>query len=259
MYYYNYEAYSVIGDISLHLDDSYAITAFGTFILLSIVAFALTLFAAIAIKRARPYGIIVALAQPVGFFASMKYVLAYAQIDFSCLEIKKTSSVSMDDAMEKLNEALLEAFVTKIVPNIGELVVWSLVIFCVFVMTLIYLCLLIKAGYGKGLAIGALVIYILQYLFVPAVNTLPMLLELGNSQIQSIWDIIHNFAAIFPLVLIAIQGIVVLAGNAKAKKNSALEAAAAAVAAAASVPEAAPEVAPEVPAEANEAEATSAE
>lgn len=270
MYYNSYEAYSIIGDISLHLDEFYAASAFGTFLVISIVAFALTLFAAIAIKRARPYGIIVALAQPVGFYATMQYVLSYAQIDFSCLEMKVTSSVSMDDAMSKLSEKLTEAFITNIVPYIGSLVIWSLVLLCVFVMTLIYICLLIKAGYGKGLAIGALIIYILQYLFIPPVNTLPMLLEMGNSATQGIWDIVHNFAALLPLILIAIQGIVVLVGNAKAKKTAAATAAFVAAQAAANVVNAAPETpaAPEATVEAapetevapkTETETTSAE
>ena len=93
-----------------------------------------------------------------------------------------------------------------------------------------------------------------------------MLLEMGNSATQGIWDIVHNFAALLPLILIAIQGIVVLAGNAKAKKTAAATAAFVAAQAAANVVNAAPETPadPEATAEAapeteSETETTSAE
>jgi len=52
-YEYYYEAKSIVSDISLHLSDSYAAGAIVLAILTSILAFALTLFTAIAIKRAR--------------------------------------------------------------------------------------------------------------------------------------------------------------------------------------------------------------
>ena len=189
-------------------------------ILASIVAFALVLFTAIAIKRARPYGIVVALAQPVGLYAAMKIVQQYAQIDFSCLAITKYSSISLDDAMNKLNEAIAQAFTEQILPKMIGMAPWLLITGIVFIMTLVYAILLFKAK-GKGLAIAAMVLTIIRFLLFSPVEQVSLLLEHGSAQIQTAWDLVYRLIFMLPLLLLAIQGIINLVANAKAKKAAA--------------------------------------
>lgn len=220
MYIQRYEAYSIISDISLHLDEGYASSAMAGMILAAILAFALTLFAAIAIKRARVFGVIVALAQPVGLYAAMQMVLQYATIDFSCLEITRTSSISMDDAMAQLYEALGEAFAVEILPQAIGLIPWLLVFMVVSILSLVYAILLIKAK-GKGMAITAMILMIVKYLFFSPIEMLSLFMQQGSSTIQSAWDFVFRFVYLLPLFLIALQGIINLVANAKAKKAAA--------------------------------------
>ena len=78
MYITRYEAYSMVKDINLSLNDDYALTSLILSILFGVLAFAFCVFAAIAIKRGRIFGILVALLQPVheavtigGFFYNL--------------------------------------------------------------------------------------------------------------------------------------------------------------------------------------------
>ena len=218
-----YEAKSIIGDISLHLDEAYADGAKTLMIVMSIFAFAFLLFAAIAIKKARPLGIIAAIFQPIGFFSAMKVVLGYAQIDFSCLEMTFTSSYSMDDAMSKLQQALIEKFTDVIFPQMIAILPWAFLMFVTFIITLIYSIMLIKAK-GKGLAVTALILIILRYLFVSPIELIGLLLQSGSAKTQSAWDVVFYLACTLPLFLMAIQGIINLASKKEPVVEAAVEA-----------------------------------
>ena len=151
---YYYEAKSIIPDISLHLTEDYAAGAQKLALIMAILAFACVLFTAIAHKKARPLGIITAIAQPIGFFAAFKYVIAYGDIDFSCLSMTATSSVSLDDAMNKLREALSERLATEVFPDLFAAIPWSLLMLTAFIITVIYCANLKKdTTKGKGLAV----------------------------------------------------------------------------------------------------------
>ena len=78
-YYYVYEATSesTFGDIRLMLDESYLSSSLIFTIIFGLLAMALVLTAAIFIKRARPLGIVAAVAQPVGMFAVWKCVISF--------------------------------------------------------------------------------------------------------------------------------------------------------------------------------------
>ena len=222
-YVYSYEAQSYISDISLHLDEAYLSTAMTMTVIFSIIAFALVMFTAIAIKRARPYGVVVAIAQPLGLFAAMKIVEVYASIDFSCMEITKYSSVSLDDAMNKLDEALADAFIENIFPKMMGMFPWMFLLLATFVLTLVYAIMLFKVK-GKGLAIAAMIILIFKYLFMNPVEMFSLILQSGSPAIQSGWDMIFRLAYLFPLCLLAIQGVI----NLVAAKKKGVEAPAAA-------------------------------
>ena len=216
-YEYYYEAKSIISDISLHLSDSYVAGAIVLAILTSILAFALTLFTAIAIKRARPYGIIVALAQPVGVVAALQSVLQYAKIDFSSLEITVTSTVSLDAAMDELSARISEVMLTEIFPQMVDFLFWAGVLMIIMIMTIVYMILLFHQK-GKALAIVGMLLVVFRHIFIPPVAVLPLFLQMGTSQIQSAWDVFFSLSYLLPLLLLAIQGVIVMVQNAKAKK-----------------------------------------
>ena len=209
---YTYEAYSKIPDISLHLTEDYAAGAQKLAIIMAILAFACVLFTAIAHKKARPLGIITAIAQPIGFFAAFKYVIAYAAIDFSCLSMKTTSSVSMDDAMSKLTTALSERLATEVFPDLLATIPWSLLMLAAFIITLIYCGNLKKDATtkGGGLAVTALILSIVRYVLFAPINNFALLLGNGTAETQASWDPIYYLFGIIPLALLAIKGILAL-------------------------------------------------
>lgn len=208
-YYYQYEAKSFVGDINLKLDQAYESAAMMVMIIAAILAFGLALFTAIAIRRARPYGIIVAIAQPLGVFAAMKSVLAYASIDFSALEMTVTSSVSMDDAMNKLYEKLGDVFVNDIFPQMANFVLWLSVVSIVTILTIVYVCILFK-GCGKALTIPAFIVLLVRFLFVAPINLVSALMGSISVEAQYTWDLVFDVFFLLPLLLIAFKGLIVL-------------------------------------------------
>ena len=220
---YYYEATSMLKGINLSLGETYHLLSIISVVLCSLLAFALVMFTAIAIKRARVYGILVALLQPASFVAAWQVVISYANVDFSCLEMKVTSSVSMEDAMSKLYTALGEAFLEKVIPQLGGCIIWAIVFAVISLFTLLYLALLIK-GKKKAFAILALVIGVIrQFCISPLELVSTLLLGIGNEWIQLVWDAVFRGAMLLPLFLIALQGLFVLIGNIKAKKAAAAE------------------------------------
>ena len=209
---YTYEAYSKIPDISLHLTEDYAAGAQKLAIIMAIIAFACVLFTAIAHKKARPLGIITAIAQPIGFFAAFKYVIAYSAIDFSCLSMKTTSSISMDDAMNKLTTALSERLAAEVFPDLLATIPWSLLMLAAFIITLIYCGNLKKDATtkGGGLAVTALILSIVRFVLFAPINTFALLLGNGTAETQASWDPIYYLFSIIPLALLAIKGILAL-------------------------------------------------
>lgn len=203
---YEYRAYLQIHDLTLHLDDGYASKALVIMIIASVLAFAMVMAAAMTVKRARVYGVIVAVMQPVGMYAAMQYVLRYAQIDFSGLLTETKSSVSMADAKEALYAMLADIFVEDIWPGYISVVAWGLVLLAVTVMTLVYVCMLRKET-GKKLATAAMVILIVRQLLVSPIEQLGLLMGRGSSAAQGTWSVIYTALCLLPLVLICIQGV----------------------------------------------------
>lgn len=212
MYTYAYQAISEIPDMTLCLNETFISKATTLMIIAGILAFAMVLFAAIAEKRARPYGIIVAIAQPVGLYAALQYVLQYAKMDFTCLQITVNSSVSLADAEAKLYDQLAEVFVEEMLGHYIMMLLWGVVLLVVFVLTLIYICTQFKTK-GKGLAVGALVILIVKQVLVCPVEMVSLLLGQGSASIQSIWNVFFTGCYLLPLLLLCVQGILKLAGK----------------------------------------------
>jgi hypothetical protein len=219
--YYYYEAKSFIGDISLHLTGAYKTIAIILTVLAAIVTFGLVLFTAISIKRARPFGILVALAQPVGIVSAMLMVFQYGKIDFSSLEMTVTSQVSLEDAMSKLYEQMGEVFIANILPQLALYIVLSVVLFVVTLLTVIYAILLIKAKPGT-FSVIALIVTLVRHFFIAPVEFITLFLMIGSPTIQTVWDLFYKGAYLLPLLLMAVQGILVLSRAAKAKKAAAL-------------------------------------
>jgi hypothetical protein len=219
--YYYYEAKSFIGDISLHLTGAYKTIAIILTVLAAIVAFGLVLFTAISIKRARPFGILVALAQPVGIVSAMLMVFQYGKIDFSSLEMTVTSQVSLEDAMSKLYEQMGEVFIANILPQLALYIVLSVVLFVVTLLTVIYAILLIKAKPGT-FSVIAMIVTLVRHFFIAPVEFITLFLMIGSPTIQTVWDLFYKGAYLLPLLLMAVQGILVLSRAAKAKKAAAL-------------------------------------
>lgn len=219
---YYYEATSMLKGINLSLSSTYHLLSIISVVLCSLLAFALVMFTAIAIKRARIYGILVALLQPASFVAAWQVVVSYANVDFSCLEMTVTGS-SQQDAMNKLYTAIGEAFLTEVFPQLIGCMIWAVVFAVISLFTLLYLALLIK-GKKKAFAILALVIGVIrQFCISPLELVSTVLLGIGNQWIQLVWDAVFRGAMLLPLFLIALQGVFVLIGNIKAKKAAAAE------------------------------------
>ncbi len=248
---YYYEAKSIIPDISLHLTEDYAAGAQTLAIIISILAFACVLFTAIAHKKARTLGIITAIVQPIGIFSAFKYVMAYSAIDFSCLAMTVTSTVSLDDAMSKLRTALSEKLATEVFPDLFATIPWSLLMLAAFIMTVIYAAVLKKdtTTGGKGLAVTAMILAIVRFVIFQPTNNFALFLGNATAETQASWDPVFYIFTMIPLVLLAIKGILALTSRkaSPVAEAPAAEAAPVAETVAAPVAEAAP--AAEAPAE----------
>ena len=219
MYTYYYEAKSIgmFGSKPLILDEAYAKSALIGMILFSILAFAMILLSVIFNKKARPLGVVAAIAQPVGLFAAMKCVTSFAQIDFSSLYITVTSTKSLDDAMSKLYEQVGENFVTKVLPNMYTYILWGCLITVATIITLIYAAMLMK-GKGKALAVVALILLILRWVLLCPVEMITMFMGNPSQEIQAAWDVLYRVLYILPALFIGISGLMNI------KKGAAVEA-----------------------------------
>ena len=104
-----------------------------------------------------------------------------------------------------------------ILPQAIGMIPWLLIFMVVSILSLIYAILLIKAK-GKGMAITAMILMIVKYVFFSPIGMLSLFMQQGSSTIQSAWDFVFRFVYLLPLFLIALQGIINLVANAKAKK-----------------------------------------
>ena len=216
-YYYEATSFPIGGNVDLVLDDTYIIIGYLITILLAIMAFDLMLFTAISIKKARPLGITVAIAQPIGVFAFFQTVLAYSKIDFSCLYITVTGK-SQEDAMSKLYDTMLENFVEEILPQAALFILWAFIAGIVTILTIIYAGMLFGAK-GKVFAIFAFIILIGKHFLMSPVELISIYTGQVSQEIQSIWDVVFRFFIILPLFLLAVQGLINLLSNAKQKKK----------------------------------------
>ena len=218
-YYYDYvyEAKSFIGNIGFTIPDGFDVILTLLSILLGLAAFALVLFTAISVKRARPFGIVVAIAQPAGFLAAALAFINYAKIDFSSLVMTVTGN-SESEAMSRLYEAMGNAFIDNIMPQFIVYMLFVTVYQAVTILTLIYYIQLIKAPSGKALAIVAMILTIIRMAVIGPIETMTLFLEVSNFGIQLVWNMFFNFVFFLPVLLVAIQGILNLVHNAKMKK-----------------------------------------
>ena len=227
-YVYTYEArLELFGGVGVNLPDALlgAITAMS--IVMGIIALALLVFTAIAIKRGRVFGIIAAICQPVAFLAGAKVLTNYASLPLDQLDgLVAYSSVSTSDAISKLMEMVKEIFVRDIAPKCAGVFVWAVVLFVASVLTFVYYILLIKEK-GKGLSITALILAVLRTFFVSPIELMTAglsLLGLGalisafGGALQTVWLAVFFGMMLLPVLLVAIQGLIVLVNNAKAKK-----------------------------------------
>ncbi|MBO5879994.1 MAG: hypothetical protein J6Q68_05535 [Clostridia bacterium] len=218
MYITRYEAYSMVKDINLSLNDDYALTSLILSILFGVLAFAFCVFAAIAIKRGRIFGILVALLQPVALFAAHKMVLAYSLIDFSSLNVTATGS-TQSAAMSALYEKLTQNMLEIVFPQLTQYFVWLFVLAFIFLMTLIYFITIFKA-HAKGLAIFGMLALIFRQLIISPIEFVTLFLSIGTQEIQTGWYFIYCVVYTFPFFLIAIQGLINIFKNAKLRKQA---------------------------------------
>lgn len=230
--YYNvYEAYFMFGDISLRLNEGYRLIMGLLVALATVAAFALVLFTAIANKKGRIFGCITAVFAPLGILAAHQSVLNYAKLDFGFMgNLKATSTVSMNDAMTKLFEMLNERFAERILssPAFYMYLLWSAVAGFCTIITIVYTILLLKSKKGSGLAVGAMILVILKFLFIAPIQSFTAMagylkLDLGallTGNIQMLWEGFYYAATLLPLLLIAVQALMCLLAAKKEAKAS---------------------------------------
>ena len=215
--YYNYYEAKILTEIkNLVLEEGYASQALVSTLILCGLAFALALFAAITIKRARPLGIMVAILQPIGLFASMKSVLAFAQVDFSSLAVTATGS-SSDEAMSKLTTMLTEALVENVFPQLAPFCLYAGILSMITILTVVYAGILFGAK-AKGFSICAFILLLVRLLFISPVDTLGVAMGTVSQSSQMVWDGFFRFMFLFPIIMMAAQGLSNLIAS---KKNKA--------------------------------------
>ena len=209
-YYYEYShEYQFTEAMNLALDDKYKIIAIVLTLLLAAVAFALTLFTAIAVKRGRVMGIIASIFQGLGLIVAQAMVFSYSTVDFSHYHVKAVAS-SAAAAEEKANQMLMDAFAANIPYGYFIYVALSLVLVFCFLMSLIYFGFLF-ASRGRACGIIAFIVAMLTMVLVPPVNVVLSWLDwldVGAQTCQYVQDAIFRTLYMLPSLLISIQGII---------------------------------------------------
>ena len=230
-YTYSYEArFELLGDLGVSLAPGFAGTLTAISIVVGILALALLVFTAVAVKRARVFGIIAAVLQPLGFLAGAKTLVTYASVPWDKLDGQVAySSVSTSDAISKLMDQIKEIFIKDIAPHCAGFFIWSAVLAFVSVITVVYSILLLKEK-GKGLALSAMILGIIRFAFISPIELTTAYLgllglsdvmgSLGNG-LQGLWSVFFTFMMFLPVLLLAVQGLIVLLKNAKAEKAAA--------------------------------------
>lgn len=162
-----------------------ATISFTPYLITGIIATVLLLFTAIAIKKSRPYGIVVALLQTAGLFAAMKVDMLYAAI-----ELGGSSSIA-----EKLLPQVIKSFP------------WMLAIVAVLAFNMVYAFSLIKQK-GKGLAIAAAILTILQCFVITPIERSVCFITNSLGEGPGVVGIVFRVIFLLPMLLLAVQGIV---------------------------------------------------
>lgn len=189
----------------LSLSEEYISSAWIISILLGIFGMALLIFNAISVKRARPLGIIAAVFQPIGMIAAVKYVICYANIDFSKMVVHATGS-SASDAMSKAKDQLMENWLEAILPQMIEWMLWAVVLTAAVVVTAVYAIMMFKTR-TKVLAIFAFVFLVMRFLAIVPLNLFGIILGSSTEEAQALWDVVYRFFYLMPLLLLAVQGL----------------------------------------------------
>ena len=219
MFYNEFTAHTELEDMAKSLDlklsASYTDSALTFALIVGFIAMALLLFNAIAVKRGRVYGIIVACLQPIAMFGAHSALVSYANVDFSKLIVSATSKISMQDAMDKMEEKLAQNIQEYILPELFGFIFWSIVLLGIAVMTFIYFILLFKVKKLKVMPILALVLGIIRVLTL-SVDMAGIFTANATQAGQETWDIVYAVIILLPMVLVAIQGLVHLLTKNKA-------------------------------------------
>ena len=217
-YSYTFE-YQIVEAMNLMLDPTYKVIAVILTVLLSALAFGLTLFTAIAVKRGRVMGIIASVFQGLGLLIAQGMVFSFATVNFENYHVKaEASSAAM--AEEKATEMLFEAFLENQPYGLYIYVALSFVLAFCFIMSLIYFGFLF-ASRGRACGIIAFIIALLTVVAVPPVNLfLAWLnwLDMSSLTFQYVQDAVFRTLYILPSLLISIQGIINLVATIRRKK-----------------------------------------
>lgn len=224
MYYYQYEAYFLFGDISLRLEPSYFQMASLLMWFTAILTFGLLVFSAIANKRGRVLGCLAAIAAPFGAYGANQVVSNFAMLDFGFFNYKATSTVSLEDAINKLSTRISEEFVERILfsPYFIWGIIWSVVIAFATLIILVYSIVAIKSRRGKILALFAMIIAIVRFILIAPVQPFSIIagffkidiLEYSTA-LQLLWIALFFLAWALPALLLAFQALICLVNRAK--------------------------------------------
>ena len=158
--------------------------SFTPYLITGIIAAALLLFSAIAIKKSRPLGIVVAFLQIASVFAVMKVDALFAAIQLG------TSSSIME----------------RMLPQVIKCFPWMLVVVGVYAFNMVYAISLNKQK-GRGFAIAATILTILQCFFITPVERSVTFITNSLGQGPGLIGVVFRAIFLLPMLLLAIQGI----------------------------------------------------
>ena len=212
----------LIGDIGFTMPEWYGTFLIIASIVLGLAAFVLVLFAAISIKRARPLGIFMAIAYPIGFVTAALAFINYAEIDFSCFALTYYG-ISQLDAWGNLVEGLGKYCMWDMMPQLIFYALSWIGYQIVTILAIVYFIKLLKAPKGKALAVLALIVMIIRLLFVGPVEIISLLFGANYFEIQAVWNGVFNLVFFLPILLLVLQAFINIVYNVKQKKNARIE------------------------------------
>lgn len=222
-YYYVYEYYTesaFSADMNLNVSESYISLSYIVAIILGILALGLCLFTALSTKKARPLGIIASVFQPIGLLSFVQMIVEWSKLDFGILDFRVTSSTASGaiEEYQRRATALIEEYM---ISHIYSYVILSFLLLASAILTVIYISRLSKLP-GRGFGIGATVLLIVNQVLVQVFWWISALAAPSQGLVM-FWETFYRLLLMVALVLLALQGVMLLA----AKKKPAVQEAAA--------------------------------